>query len=640
MRSSPDVPERAATLAPPGTRRALRASRVAVGIAAVALPVLHATLLATSGRPWWPTLLAVAAALGLRTLAGTTVAVVVALALAPVWQALVFTSGLTADFGDVVPWLGFFSAALAVPGPRPWQGDRLWGGTVATWALVLAAVTPVVVLRELDFTWTAAAWPSLAPIVIIGASAQLVALLLFDWYWGASEQTRALAWRALVPGTLGAALVAVWQQQVDPGFLSNALWAGLRRSAGTFMDANATAAVLALTVPVLASSRTRPAGIAPLSWRLGCLAVGLAGIVATGSRSALVAFALVVALQVLASGGAWRWGVTAAALGLGGWLVLAGAPVPDPATGHAVGRLADTLRQVASRDAEGLWVLAWDRDGYGPTAMRMIADHPWIGVGPGLFGTMVPGYSVETLRRELPADNAQNWWRHQVAELGLAGALPALACSLLALVAFLRRRHWPAVAPLAGLGLLAIMSPPMPHPIVQVLVGLVLAHAVATAAPGRDADLTGPEVMVAWGLAVGCAAATLVAGVQELRPPYRAARFGTLYSYGVTGIQPTPYGDGRWMGTRAVAVLQPTAGTLVARVVIPHDDAAVRPVRVTIATRDDVACRHEAIDATPFECRMAAPATGWAMVQVDVSRSWREQDGMTQAAFVTARFEP
>lgn len=641
MRSSPAAPDRGFDQATPAVNGASRATRLAVAIAAVGLPLLHAALLAAGGRAWWPMLVAVAAGLVLRVVGASLPAVLLSLLLAPVWQVLAAaTADGAAGFDQVLPWLAFLGAALAWPGPQPWQADRLWGGAIATWALVLATVTPVVVARELDFTWQAAAWPNLTSVVLVGALAQLTGLLLFDWYWGASERERSLAWRALIPGTVVAALVAVWQQQVDPALLSSPLWSGLQRSAGTFFDANATAAFLALTVPVLMSARTRPQGVPAAAWAVCGLAIGLAGIVATGSRSALVALAVVVALQFFAGGGVWRGVATAAALAVGGWLVLAGAPVADPSSGHALGRLGDTLRQVMARDAEGVWVFAWDRDGYGPTAMRMIADHPWTGIGPGLFGTMVPGYAVEALGWPLPPDNAQNWWRHQVAELGLAGALPALACSLLALGAALQRRHWPAAAPLAGIGLLAVMSPPTPHPLLQVLAGLLIAHAVASPRPAGEAALTGRDPLATWGLALGCAAMTLVTGHQELRPPYRAARFRTLYNYGVTAMQSTPYGDGRWMTTRAVAVLLPVDATLVARVVVPHDDAATRPVQVTVSTRDGVACRHNAVDATPFECRMAVSRRDFAMVQIDISRAWREQDGMAQAAFVSARFEP
>ena len=61
----------------------------------------------------------------------------------------------------------------------------------------------------------------------------------------------------------------------------------------------------------------------------------------------------------------------------------------------------------------------WTRGGYGPVATRMVQDYPFTGVGIGSFNWMAPDYWREIANDKLPFDNAQNWWRHQVAELGL-----------------------------------------------------------------------------------------------------------------------------------------------------------------------------------------------------------------------------
>jgi len=619
--------------------RALAAARDVTGVVTVGLPLAHAALLAAADRPAWPMLSAVAAGLAVRTAAGSTTAVAAALLLAPIWQVLVSPVGAAADFETLAPWLAFLGAALAWPARRGWHSPGAWHLGIAAWALVVSLVTPIVVARELDFTWAAAPWPHLAGIVLVGAGAQLVALLLFDWYQGSDGPARQLAWRALLPGTAAVALVALWQQQIDPGFLSTPFWSGLRRSAGTFFDANASAAWLALTAPVLASSIVRPAALPRWPWRVVCLGLALAAILATGSRSALTALVVIVTITVAATGSVWRWAVAIGVLGVTGWVLTLTPPVADASAGHALGRLADTLRQLLTGGPDHLWALLWGRDGYGSTAMAMIADHPWAGTGPGLFGQFVPGYSLEAAGRLLPPDNAQNWWRHQIAELGLPGAVPATACSLLALWIVVRRPGG-AAAPLAGLGLLALMSPPTAHPLLQVIAGMVVAHAVATASPRVEPTRPARGAVAAWGLALICAGATVVAAGQDLRPAHRAMRFHELYSYGVTGVVATPWGEGRWMSPHAAAVLPPTAATLVVRAVVPHDDAAAAPVTVTIRSRHSVACRHTAIDSTPFECRIPAPKDDWMLVRVEVSRSWQTVDGMARAAVVSARFEP
>src|SRR5438128_6397476 len=57
----------------------------------------------------------------------------------------------------------------------------------------------------------------------------------------------------------------------------------------------------------------------------------------------------------------------------------------------------------------------WSRGGYGTVATRMVRDYPLTGVGVGSFNWMAPDYWREMANDKLPFDNAQNWWRHQVA---------------------------------------------------------------------------------------------------------------------------------------------------------------------------------------------------------------------------------
>ena len=59
----------------------------------------------------------------------------------------------------------------------------------------------------------------------------------------------------------------------------------------------------------------------------------------------------------------------------------------------------------------------------------MIRDTPWTGVGPGMYHVIAPDYWRVMRQMTLAFDNAQNWWRHQVAELGVLGAAPVIAWS-------------------------------------------------------------------------------------------------------------------------------------------------------------------------------------------------------------------
>ena len=75
----------------------------------------------------------------------------------------------------------------------------------------------------------------------------------------------------------------------------------------------------------------------------------------------------------------------------------------------------------------------WRRGGYGTIAVQMIRDTPWTGAGPGMYHVIAPDYWRVMRQMALAFDNAQNWWRHQAAELGVLGAAPVLAWSALLL---------------------------------------------------------------------------------------------------------------------------------------------------------------------------------------------------------------
>src|SRR5207244_1914997 len=68
--------------------------------------------------------------------------------------------------------------------------------------------------------------------------------------------------------------------------------------------------------------------------------------------------------------------------------------------------------------------------GYGASAVRMIQRHPLSGVGVGAFNTYVRDVGAQLGWVSLETDNAQNWWRHQIAELGVLGSLGILAWTI------------------------------------------------------------------------------------------------------------------------------------------------------------------------------------------------------------------
>ena len=67
--------------------------------------------------------------------------------------------------------------------------------------------------------------------------------------------------------------------------------------------------------------------------------------------------------------------------------------------------------------------LLWERFGYGPAAIEMIKEHPIDGIGVGMFHALVDDFG-KLRGYHLAPDNAQNWFRHVFAELGIVGSVP------------------------------------------------------------------------------------------------------------------------------------------------------------------------------------------------------------------------
>ena len=647
----------------PVVTRSLRVARALVAVSALCAPVVSALLLTVDGHPAWPTLVALAAGVVARVAApASTAPLLVGVGLAPLWQAGSAVVAGSSDLQVLMPWLAALAGWIAWPVGPAWRVTGIWQVGVVSWALVMAVGWPITALRELDFTLQTIGTSTpngsfgLTPhlsgaFVALTAETQFVALLVFDWAWGAPSALRRRAWWALAPGVAAACLVAVWQQAVDPSLLSREPWIGLDRAAGLFFDANAMGALAALIGAALAGPGMCPARVPRVLWTVGWAALSVAGVMASGSRTALAALAVSMAAAGLVTLRGWRRLATVVAMGA---LVMMTARFAgargEITSGNAAGRLAGTARRVVEGGAAELWDVAWRRDGYGPASMAIIVEHPWVGVGPGAFGNVVTDYGQQALGLRLPPDNAQNWWRQQLADLGLVGGAGALLCSVLALVAVLRSWHRPGdlaalrTAPLVALGLMALVSPATQHPVLQVLAGLLVAHAVVPSehsGGGRlPAATSRPVVALVWAIALVYGASLAVEGWTAFRPPDRASRFHFGYNYGVSAPVQTPFGEGRWSALRSVVVFRPEGRVLVARVVLPHEDLERSPVVVTLSDGHRVWCRHQGRDHTPFECRMPAPTGRWMFVQVDVSRAWRTENSAEQAALVAVRYEP
>ena len=358
--------------------------------------------------------------------------------------------GYGLDIIWIMPLLGVI---LSDRGALQWSLPARWQWPLVTWALVVAIAWPIVFLREANFAlWILplqrvsntsigiSPW-EVGQNVAYFAVGHTVGILfidaLFRWYAGDQARFRrdVLATMAMAAGI--ASIVAVYQGLVDLSFLNTGFWTYMIRASGTLADPNKLGAVVAfwtIGAVVLARRLTQPWSmvVTVVALMLGTGAVWLCG-----SRTGLVAVAVSMAIAAWESFRAWRSTratpradtkriitIVAAAVVLVIGLIVV---LQNASTHTVIARGSWTYIPFYGDKSVGESVneLLWERFGYGPAAIEMIKEHPIDGIGVGTYHALshdfgkLRGYS-------LVPDNAQNWFRHTFAELGLIGSVPVL----------------------------------------------------------------------------------------------------------------------------------------------------------------------------------------------------------------------
>jgi hypothetical protein len=238
----------------------------------------------------------------------------------------------------------------------------------------------------------------------------------------------------------------------------------------------------------------------------------------------------------------------------------------------------------------------WERYGYGPAAIEMIKSHPIEGVGVGMFHTLVHDFG--RLRGyDLTPDNAQSWYRHVLAELGVVGAIPALWwCAVLITLMFARA---PSANPLSigmlrgvliGFGVASMFGMPGQSSAVAltvwVLIFWLLQERNGDAPPLKIPAVLQRNGAILAGLLIAVHfAATVVDARGELRPRHRAERFNWYYDYGFDELEPDPGGNPvqrRWTWQEALAVIPVKGRVLKFAAWIDHPDGDTNPPNVTV----------------------------------------------------------
>ena len=613
----------------------------------VTVPVLAALQVAVSGDESLTLRIAALAAFAAGWIASRrTKALAAWMLLAPLAPALVFralgTQGMIAD----VVWMSGLSASLVrTTSWNEWALPRTWRVLLGGWGLTLSLVWPVLIARESsldirtlgDFT-TANSWAMMsAPQVVIWTAyaiqTQLLGLLWLDFVcrdFRARREHFPTVVHAMWIGVTAASVVAVVQGTVDISFLNTPFWIAERRATGTLLDANGYAVAAAVAGPI-GFFALRKSGVSAI-WALAVLALNWSGVWMSGSRTGLMC--ALIGGAGMAVGFVQRPKMTLRTVSAtAGIVAVIGLAV-------LLARADGPLARLKGPEARSQLAQLWARGGYGTVAVQMTREHPLAGVGAGGYRYLAPDYFRVLANMQLPPDNAQNWWRHQLAELGISGSLLVLVWSGLVAWHVLARgrsanrtQAWTARGLLAGIGLCSLFGMPTQNPIVLLWFFFLVAWLTTLSpVPDREAvlplkwDRVAPLVVVV--LAVVHVGGQILLARGPLSVAERARRFSRDYVAG--GYGPERREDGHefhWTDNRSEFILPAHTRWIAVSIWAHHPDITERPVRVTLSSPCRTVFQYELRSPEPVYVGVTLPPgmnTFDAVVRA--SRTWRPAD--------------
>jgi hypothetical protein len=437
-------------------------------------------------------------------------------------------------------------------------------------------------------------------------------------------------------GATCASLVAIVQGVVDLGFLSSPFWEAERRATGTLLDANSYGMCAALAAPIGFLGMRSLAPKVPAAAVVVFL-VNIAGLWLSGSRTALLtggigAGSLIVGLWSERRTGSSTPTPPAVWISTGVLAVIALLLVAG--TANPIQRALDIPRGRA-----GLAEL-WNRGGYGPIALEMTREYPLTGVGAGGYRVLAPDYWRAMANDTLPLDNAQNWWRHQIAELGVFGGALIIIFSVLLGWRVLTSRPFVDGAArttvrgvLLGLGATSLFGMPTQNPLVLCwFFGLVACVSRLLPDPA-DRDERPGNMRVAWvvacAFAIAYAVGHVVLAAGPLNVVQRAQRAHRDYVKGAHGLESLPNANQfQWTGQESRFFWAARSRFMVVRFWAHHPDIAVRPVHVTLSGPCGVLFDEDLTSDASMSLGMALPDSMSTLeATVRVSRTWTPGEG-------------
>ncbi len=566
--------------------------------------------------------------------------------------------GLATLFGSFDPtlhtvWIaGFFGCML--PGIRwsKWDLPSSWRVVLGGWALTLSLAWPVIVARELGFdlseffnhtsvnSWAFMSAPQVSGWVIHVVLAQLVGLLWLEWLICRVDAKQGSRLPNVIHGFwIGATIssfFAIYQGIVDLEFLNSLEWASRGRATGLMLEANGYGMLAALTGPLAVVA------IRSLGLRFGTIlatvvfAVNWTGLWMSGSRLALLCGfigTLALAIDMLRNHRRLHtWLLCQVAVLLIVIVVLVSVLTTTTSP-------LKRIDEFQGSDTTEVVQTLLNRGGYGQIATKMIREYPLTGIGVGTYNWLAPDYWRVMVDDQLPFDNAQNWWRHQIAELGILGALPLLLWSVILMLSTIWGRspvdRFGAMTIrglLLGLGLVSLFGMPTQNPLVLLwffsFVAILASGQNTIPVAGRLSWALQPS-RVTW--AVMGAIAVLYAGshvllaVGDLSVKERAVRANRDYLVGVYASEQNPDGgEFRWTSREARLRFIKDTPWMMVRVWVQHPDVAKRPVTVRLTTPCQFVTEWTLKDSSRVDAGLVIPESyGPLDISLQVSRTWR-----------------
>jgi hypothetical protein len=242
---------------------------------------------------------------------------------------------------------------------------------------------------------------------------------------------------------------------------------------------------------------------------------------------------------------------------------------------------------------------------------------------------------------EVPFDNAQNWFRHQLAELGVVGCTGWILWIVLFAGTLIRGRAeagnaMPAASlkgALLGLTAASMLGVPALSPAITLTfwtfafwyLKLLVNREEQESKTLRLFERRGAGWVFVTAVVLAYAVGTVYVGKRDLSVPRRAQRFGWNYTYGFHGLENAerPF---RWTAREGVTVVPVGGRTFVLKVWSADPEVTRHPVHAKVWVDDRLVLNERLAHAFPIEKRIALPPGEKRMiVRTWVDRTWSPQ---------------